>query len=347
MKYIGLDVHKHNIAACVVDDDGEPVKSIEIGSRKDLHKIPEYMEGQNYCVMMESSTYVYDVYRYFCESGTEAHVAHAKALRMITTSDKKTDRNDAELLGRYLRLWKKGEIELSMAYIPSKEECELRDICRLKEEVSGKIGDEVRRIKSHMFRNTEPFPDGNDRLAVNKVRAAVTKSYPEDAALQSRMRYLEDLRKQNSELTRLIESQLPGDRNVELLCTIPGIARQTAVQIMSMIIDIERFEDPEKMCSYFGLVPRVRDSGGKEHHGRMTKSGDKMMRAIMERVTLSHIIHCDSSIKEFHRRKASETGTKKALISASRKMLAMIHSILRTKKPFEARVPVPKEQGTV
>ena len=83
---------------------------------------------------------------------------------MITQSDKKTDKNDAESIGRYLRLWKRGEIELSMAYIPSKEEAELRDICRLKEEASRKMGEETRRIKFHMFRDMESFPDGNDNL---------------------------------------------------------------------------------------------------------------------------------------------------------------------------------------
>ena len=88
------------------------------------------------------------------------------------------------------------------------------------------------------------------------------------------------------------------------------------------------------MCSYFGLVPRVRDSGEKEHHGRMTKNGDKMMRIIMERVALSHIRFCDSSITAFYKRKLPEMGEKKALISASRKMLTMIHSLLLNQRKF-------------
>jgi transposase len=67
-----------------------------------------------------------------------------------------------------------------------------------------------------------------------------------------------------------IESRGANDMNVELLESIPGIGRQTAVQLMSMIVDVTRFKDPERLCAYFGMVPRVRDSGGKEHHGRMT-----------------------------------------------------------------------------
>jgi transposase len=93
-----------------------------------------------------------------------------------------------------------------------------------------------------------------------------------------------------------IERRGENDRNVELLESIPGIGRQTAVQLMSMIVDVSRFEDPEKMCAYFGMVPRVRDSGRKEHHGKMTRNGDPMMRSIVERITLSHVRFCDSTI---------------------------------------------------
>ena len=133
-----------------------------------------------------------------------------------------------------------------------------------------------------------------------------------------------------------IEGRGKNDKNVELLESIPGIGRQTAVQLMSMIIDFARFADPEKLCAYFGMVPRVRDSGGKEHHGKMTRAGDPMMRSIIERITLSHIRFCDSSIAAYFRRKAKEMGIKKALMSAARKMLAVIHAVLTRRTPFTA-----------
>lgn len=243
MKYIGLDVHKGNTVACAISAGGKAVMSAKVRTNDiGLGELHARMNGSEYVVMMESSTYSYVVYRFFERLGIEAHVVHARSLRMITDSDKKTDRTDAEWIGRCLRLWKNKEIE--------------------------------RR--------------GNE------------------------------------------------DRNVELLESIPGIGRQTAVQLMSMIVDISRFVDPEKLCAYFGMAPRVRDSGGKENHGRMTKSGDPMMRSIMERVTLSHIRYCDSTITAYFRRKSKEMGTKKALMSAARKMLAVIHAVLKRGTPFAA-----------
>jgi len=337
MRYIGLDVHKTNTTACVIAAGGKVVNSLEVrSSESGLQSVHDYMGTAEYCVMMESSTYSYRTYRFFESLGVEAHVVHAKSLKIVTDSDKKTDKKDAEAIGRYLRLWKKGEIELSMSYIPTKEECALKDICRYKEELSSKLGDEVRRIRSHMARNLEELPIQCSNLSTARSREYIRKTWPDDMTLTKRLDQYEKLLTESEGTKGNIVSMLRGDRNVELLETIPGIARQTAVQIMSMIIDIKRFKDPEKLCSYFGMVPRVRDSGGKENHGRMTKTGDGMMRSIMERVTISHMQFCDSSVKEFYLRKEREMGVKKALISASRKMLAVIWSVLTNGHPFRA-----------
>ncbi|MDI1496088.1 MAG: Transposase [Cenarchaeum symbiont of Oopsacas minuta] len=54
---------------------------------------------------------------------------------------------------------------------------------------------------------------------------------------------------------------------VEILKTIPGIADFTALTIAS---EIERFSDPEKLKSYAGLAPSVRNSADVVHHGHIT-----------------------------------------------------------------------------
>ncbi len=59
-----------------------------------------------------------------------AYVVHAKSLKIITESNKKTDKKDAESIGKTLRLWKKGEMDLSTSYIPTPDQMELKDIYR-------------------------------------------------------------------------------------------------------------------------------------------------------------------------------------------------------------------------
>ena len=336
MRYIGLDVHKDTTTACVISAGGKILKEMEVPSDADgLSAIREYMRNNEYCVMMETSTYMYPLYRSFEELGIETHAVHAASLKTVTQSVKKTDRNDAHIIGETLRLWKRNEgIRLSMAFIPTREQCELKDICRYREEITVKLGNEVRRIKSHLHRNCQQMPSWFRDMDTKKARSYIRRTWPEDLTLMKRLDMYERLLEERNTVAKNIISRMNDDMNINLLEEIVGIGRQTAIQIMSMIIDVNRFGDSEKICAYFGMVPRVRDSGSKKYHGRMTKNGDRMMRMIMERVTLSHIQRCDSFITRYYKRKISEMGVKKALTAASRKMLTAIYAVLRSKRPF-------------
>lgn len=338
MIYIGLDVHKNNITACGLSPAGKAKFEIDLKRTDQKWSVlTDFLSGlgdTECCAMMESGTYGYWPNRILTERGIECHVVHAQSLRLITQTDKKTDRKDAFTIARMLRLWKKGEIELQMSYIPTKEQCELKDLCRYREEISKKISDETRRIKSQMSRNCQILPESYDNFQTVKARQYVTDHYGDDYTLSNRMDQLNILFNERDRVAKAVESRLPGSKEVELLSEIPGIGRQTAVQIMSMIIDINRFADAEKLCAYFGMVPRIRDSGGKEHHGKLSKNGDKMMRSVMERVTESHIRYCESSITAYYRRIEPRMGTKKALITASVKMLEVIYAVLKRGTSF-------------
>jgi Transposase and inactivated derivatives len=333
MKYIGLDIHKRNTFACIVNASGKEVHTMEVRSRPDgLETIVEYMEDEDYAVLMESSTYALQVHRFFCDHGIETYTAHAKYLAMITKSDRKTDKIDASHLARYLRLWKNGELPLSMSHIPDERAQALRDLCRFREDITKELSDDVRKMRSHLASKGSQF-GGN--LKTKKARAFLRYTYPDDIVLANRLDMYESLLKKADDIDNELDIFGKNDDNVRLLMTIPGVGMRSAVQIMSMIMDVTRFTDQEKLCAYFGLAPRVRDSGGKSNHGHMTKNGDPMMRAVLDRVTYVHICSCDSSITEFYNRKSKEN-KKKALTSASRKMLCMMYAILSRGTGFAA-----------
>jgi len=335
MKYIGLDVHKTTTTACFIAKNGKPVKTMEVSSTDEgYQRIWEYLDGEEACLMMESSTYIYRCFRFFSPRA-QTYVAHAKSLKMITDTDKKTDKKDAESIGRYLRLYMNGDIELSMAFMPSEAQCALKDLCRYKEELTSELGDMSRRIKSHMHRNLEDLPSEYSDLKINKNRLFIRKTYPDDKVLMARLNQY-DLTLELNNIAKVDVEKQNRDDYVMLLESIPGIGRQTAIQLMSMIIDPNRFEDAEKFKAYFGMAPRVRDSGGSEHHGHRTKAGDPMMRLIIERVTSAHVNVCDSSITEYFNAKKKEMGVKKALVNSTSKMMAMILAILKRGTPFKS-----------
>ncbi|MGY2933095.1 transposase [Bradyrhizobium sp. GM6.1] len=72
------------------------------------------------------------------------------------------------------------------------------------------------------------------------------------------------------------------DSAVNRLMTITGVNLALAAGIMAAIGDISRFNSPQKLVSYFGLNPRVRQSGlGAAHHGRISKIGRSHARAML------------------------------------------------------------------
>jgi Transposase IS116/IS110/IS902 family len=68
-----------------------------------------------------------------------------------------------------------------------------------------------------------------------------------------------------------------GHEPVRRLMTLSGVHATVAMGLLAAIGDINRFASSEKLVSYFGLNPSVRQSGnGPAHHGRVTNRADRM-----------------------------------------------------------------------
>ena len=111
-----------------------------------------------------------------------------------------------------LRLWKGGGIDPKMSFMPSKEQCEPKDLCRYREELSKKIGDETRHIRSQMIRNGQPIP-GSGNFQVMKVRGELITTYSGDTTLMYPMNDLEGLFTERDRVQKEVESRLPGCRH--------------------------------------------------------------------------------------------------------------------------------------
>ncbi|MGC2224100.1 MAG: IS110 family transposase, partial [Methylocella sp.] len=77
------------------------------------------------------------------------------------------------------------------------------------------------------------------------------------------------------------------------LMTIPGIHMIVALAIKAAVGDVERFARPQKLVSYIGLNPSVRQSGpGPAYHGRITKQGRGHARVISLTAIRLLLIRC-------------------------------------------------------
>ena len=65
----------------------------------------------------------------------------------------------------------------------------------------------------------------------------------------------------------------------EIIKTAPGVGFVTAEVVISELGDISRFPNAKKICAYAGLVPAVRQTGGKKSKDlTITKEGSGLLR---------------------------------------------------------------------
>lgn len=71
------------------------------------------------------------------------------------------------------------------------------------------------------------------------------------------------------------------DKRVKLLETIPGIGPVTASAIVATVGSPHQFKSGREFAAWLGLTPLNRSSGGKERLGRISKMGDRYVRALL------------------------------------------------------------------
>ena len=107
---------------------------------------------------------------------------------------------------------------------------------------------------------------------------------PEDErlAVERHLREFDRLGEDLKVVERDLARSALADESVTRLMTIPGIDMVVALALKAAIGDIARFERPQKLVSYLGLNPSVRQSGpGPAYHGRITKQGRGHARGML------------------------------------------------------------------
>ena len=123
----------------------------------------------------------------------------------------------------------------------------------------------------------------------------------------------------------------PYENAVQLLCTIPGVDRNSAITVISEIgIDMTPFSSSKRLCCWAGLTPGNNESAGKKKSVRITRAGVYLKPALVQ---VAHAaVKSDKSpyYKQKYERIMKRRGKKRAIIAIARMILTAIYQILST-----------------
>jgi transposase len=255
-------------------------------------------------------------------------IANPILVRAIAWAKVKTDKIDAAVLAK---LHASGF--LPEVWMPDEETEARRRVVAERTQLVSQMTRLKNRIQSVLHANLIPPYKGV--LFSQRGRAWLQAQPLAEDQRRVIVRHAGELDRLGAELAEVDKSLAQAaleEPRVKRLMTITGVNATVAMSVLAAIGDIHRFSSPEKLVSYFGLNPRVRQSGDKPaYHGRITKQGRAHARSML--VEAAWVISdAPGPLRAFFIRIRDKRGKHVAAVATARKLAVIVWHIL-TKAP--------------
>jgi len=372
----GIDVGKSEVAVCLMTGPAAAEPRVEYRDFKtftaDLERMKEWLVGAGCThVLMESTGSYWKPIFNVLEDRLKVCVANAEDVK--GRKGHKTDRQDSWWLAH---LFRHGMVRTS--FIPPRAIRDLRDLTRRRRKLLGMATSEKNRVAkvledanvklgsvlSNLFGVSgqlmlEALLEGRataEQIAQFAQRRAREK-IPQIAASLERHRMSEHHRlliRMSLEVLRCLEAQVIAldeeilrriarhgyVRQLELIESVPGIQRDTAVVILAETGgDMRVFPTAQQLSSWAGVCPGNKRSAGKDFRGHTTR-GNRWLRSTLTQCAWA-VAHSKGGPLRERFWKLAVGGTKKAVMATAHAQLRLVYQVLSTGQPYSPGPSAP------
>jgi transposase len=141
--------------------------------------------------------------------------------------------------------------------------------------------------------------------------------------------------KQLATITKYLDSYLEKRADAKLVMTIPGIGPRTSEAVLAYTDDIHRFSTSKRYRSYFGVVPKIDQSGNNFRMGHISKQGPSVVRWLLCESSWK-AVRKSPALKAFYERICNGDVRRKkiAMVAVCRKILCIMRAMLLTGELF-------------
>jgi transposase len=332
---IGLDIHRE-FAEVAIWEDGIVRLAGRIETTPEaLHLFAESLCEQDE-VALEATCNTHAIARLLERHVGRVVVSNPRKTRAIAEAKVKTDKVDAQVLAQLLAagflpsVWIADDETQSLRRQVARRAHIVRQRTRLKN-----------RVQAILHRNLVPRCPAAD-LFGHKGRAWLAEQeLPVDEwqAVEALLRQLdfhaEELRPIDADLAQLALAR----EEVKRLMTIPGVDATVALSIVAAVGDFGRFSSPQRLVSYLGLNPRVRQSGSHPAvHGRITKQGRAHARGMLVEAAFA-AARVPGPLRAFYERVRARRGMQIAIVATARKLAVLCWHLIAKGEDYAFQRP--------
>lgn len=346
--WVGLDWHADSVVGSVFGPTGgEPVQRLEgIPDARGLARLIRRLKGfgRDVRCVYEAGPCGYEPQRALAGAGIACAVAAPSLIPRRPGDRVKTDRRDADKLGR---LYRAGE--LTLVTVADEEQEALRDLVRAREDVRADLLRRRHRLNKFLLRHGHRYRDGSAWTQRHWawIRAIHFAQPHSQAVFEEYQAAVVEGLDQIARFDQLLEQAA---RSPELAAktrsfqALRGVSTRTALTLVAEVADLRRYAKAAQFMGATGLVPSEHSSGGQRRQGAITKTGNAHLRHVLVEAAW-HYRHRPGHSPTLAQRRL---GQPPAVIAIAHKADARLHRkysrlIQRGKRSTQAVVAVARE----
>jgi transposase len=337
--YVGLDVHKKSWSV-TVRCRGMQVARFTQGPCPEalVTTLKKKFPGGVFYSAYEAGFCGTVNHEQLCKLGITNIIVHAADIPSTDKQKKnKTDLHDSRSIAERLE-----KNDLHGIHILSREQQELRGLFRLRE---SKVKDVTRannRFKGFLFYFGIEIPDTitqSDFISKRVLEWLDNLELASEAGTFSLKQHLETLRYHRAQLyqiTKLLRKQIQivHDQAYKRLLTVPGIGPITAMGLLAEIADFSRFDEPDKYCSYLGLMPWGDSTGENLNTKGIQPRCNRHLRPLIIEASWTAIKNAPELLAYY--RKHAVKNNKHAIIKVARRLVLIARGVVLKNQNYQA-----------
>jgi transposase len=342
---IGMDVGDRHVHVCCVGKDGEVLAERQI--RTTALELEVFFTRARTRVLLEVGTHSPWISRLLKKLGHEVIVANARRLRLISQSDRKNDRTDAQLLAELARTRSKlihvvhhrsEQAQADLVFLHSRQLL-VRTRTKLVNHVRGSL-------KSF---GIQP-PKCSTSCFFRRVRAVIPPILREGLkSVIDQLSFLDSLiRTSDRKLARIATERYPDTAKLRVVDRVGPV---TSLGYVVTLEDPRRFRRSRAAGAFVGLVPRQFDSGKTRSQLGITRAGNPMLRSLLVQCAQQMLstFGKDSDLRRYGLAIAARGGVnakKRAVVAVARKLAVLLHRLWSSGATYDPLFQA-KKRGTL
>ncbi len=323
--YVGLDVSLRSCALCIVDNKGKVHLERELPC--EITDIVECLVRFGYPIeRIGFEAGAMSQHLFFGLQGEGFDVVCMEARQVsaaLSAMRNKTDRTDAKGIAQILRTgW------FSHVHMKSREAHGMRALLSTRKALLNKtidLANEVRGLlKVFGIRLPKTVKHGTfDDVVRPMIEIDDVLAYALVPLLDARAVLYQHF----LELDRRVKRAASHDEVCMRMMTVPGVGPIVALTFKAAIDDPTRFKRSRTVGAHFGLTPRRYQSGEHDNPGRISKAGDRDVRAALYAAANALLMRTmtGSQIKSWGMRLMRTKGRRRAVVAVARKLAVLLH----------------------